>query len=112
MKQLIIPLILMLIFATLIVAQDDDSDDTALWLSVAGATCPLELIELDSEATPEATPETTPEPSADNSDWLPDLPTYTLSDDCDDVERLLVVASKETGEENEVKNEKGQTGSS
>ena len=48
------------------------------------------------ETTPESTPETTPEPNADIPDWLLDLPTYTLSDDCEDIERLLAVARNGT----------------
>jgi hypothetical protein len=39
------------------------------------------------------TPEVTPESTAD---WLPDLPIYTLSDDCETIEPLLTVASNGT----------------
>ena len=95
MKRLIIPLIIILSFAALIVAQEENEINDLL-LSVAGETCALERVDVDPEATPEATPEVTPEPSAATPDWLPDLPTYTLGDDCDDVERLLRVPSNGT----------------
>ena len=102
MKQLIIPLIILVIFAVLITAQEGETEDPVLWLSVTGETCALAISDVGThgmrppETTPESTPETTPEPNANTPDWLPDLPTYTLSDDCEDVERLLVVARNGT----------------
>lgn len=99
MKRFIVPFIILLVVTALIAAQEEE-DAPALFLSVAEENCALELIEVtpvaeatsDPELTPEAMPdpETTPEPDP-RSDWWPDLPTYTLSDDCEDLEALLLV---------------------
>ena len=47
MKRWIIPLVIVLIFAAFIVAQEDEmqpgGDEPVLWLSVAGETCALEM---------------------------------------------------------------------
>ena len=100
-KFVILPLIILLLFAAIIVAQEEDTPEPDLLLSVAGESCALE-IDPESvgthamrppEATPESEPETTPEPAPD---FLPALPTYTLSDDCDDVKHLLTVPSNGT----------------
>jgi hypothetical protein len=100
MKYLIALIVITLIFTVRIAAQEEETDDPTLSLSVAGETCALELVEIDPETAPEATPEATPDvgetPRGLPPDWLPDLPTYTLGDDCEDVERLLTVASNGT----------------
>ena len=66
MKQLIIPLIILVIFAVLITAQEGETEDPVLWLSVTGETCALAISDVGThgmrppETTPESTPETTP----------------------------------------------------
>lgn len=102
MKRLLIPTIILLLLAPfLLIAQEDEP--TELLLSVSGERCALEFIEFWLEATPEPEPEYTPEPgshgsviAADSRHWLPRLPHYLLSDDCDDLEPLLTVPSNGT----------------
>jgi hypothetical protein len=98
MQRLIIPFIIIVLIASWLIAQEDDPAD--LLLSVSGRICALERVEGEPEATPEATaaatPEATPDPEANTPDWLPDLPTYTVGEDCDDLEPLLTVASNGT----------------
>jgi hypothetical protein len=97
MKRLIIPFILLLIFTTLVIAAQETEDAPALALSVAGEECHLQLIEIDPESTPEATPEPDDEESEDTTpDWLPELPTYTIGDDCQELLPLLTVAANGT----------------
>jgi hypothetical protein len=92
MKRWIILLTIVLLITAFIAAQEEN-DTADLLLSVAGETCPLELVETEAEATPEATAEVGETPRGLPPDWLPDLPTYTLGDDCEHVEPLLIVAS-------------------
>jgi hypothetical protein len=110
MNRWIIPVIVILLIAPFLsTAQEDETAE--LLLSVSGESCALQIDpesvggqvgahsvrpgETTPEATeePEATPEATVEPDAETPDWLPDLPTYTLGEDCADLESLLTVAA-------------------
>lgn len=100
MTRWMIPVLLVLLIAPfLLTAQEEDSAD--LLLSVSGESCALAPFETETEATPKTTPEATAEvgetpPKRSGGlppDWLPDLPTYTLSGECTEVEPLLTVAS-------------------
>lgn len=94
MKRLIIPLVIILLIAALITAQEDESTD--LVLSVSDASCVLELVAIEAEATPEATPDQDMDILETEPDWLPDLPIYTIGEDCEDIVPLLTVPSNGT----------------